>query len=381
MTEEIKTEHPGVYRLTNGGWRVRALITNPETGRREKKRRTLPASATVEEAIAMRARLVAEIRGEEAQPAPRPLLAEYAEGWIERRERRLKPSTESMYRGVLSGYLLPFLGDLYCEELRRSDVEEYARWLEEQTRDDTGDPLAHATLKGIWNVSKILLKDLAADHTLPDPTRRITSPRSKRRGVRSRETLSLEQLGALVAYVQERWPRRYAEICTLAYTGIRSGELWALAPDSLEGQVLRVEASISDGVWTDETKTGWGREVYAPHVVREAITAHRRWMLERQHPGLDSGLLFPTRSGRPRTRGSLRNALGDAVEQLDLPHVSPQVLRRTYNTLMLNAQVDRIVLRSQIGHTDEAMTEHYAGVRIETKRDAFESVFEIGGVT
>ena len=46
------------------------------------------------------------------------------------------------------------------------------------------------------------------------------------------------------------------------------------------------------------------------------------------------------------------------------------MLRRTLNTLLALDGVDRLVLRSQMGHCSEQMTERYAGVRAEAKRDA-----------
>ena len=50
--------------------------------------------------------------------------------------------------------------------------------------------------------------------------------------------------------------------------------------------------------------------------------------------------------------------------------MTPQVLRRTFNTLLVHAGVDRIVLRSQMGHTSEEMTRRYASVDIGAKHDA-----------
>jgi integrase len=52
--------------------------------------------------------------------------------------------------------------------------------------------------------------------------------------------------------------------------------------------------------------------------------------------------------------------------------VGPQVLRRTFNTLMLHAGVDRIVLRPQMGHCREEMTARYACVSVGAKRSAVE---------
>ncbi len=60
---------------------------------------------------------------------------------------------------------------------------------------------------------------------------------------------------------------------------------------------------------------------------------------------------------------------------------SPQVLRRTYNSLMVRAGVDRIILRSQIGHVSEEMTERYMGVSDEDKHEAVAKVLNLKGVT
>jgi len=54
--------------------------------------------------------------------------------------------------------------------------------------------------------------------------------------------------------------------------------------------------------------------------------------------------------------------------------ISPQVLRRTLNTLMLSAQVDRITLRAIMGHTSEAMTARYAGIGDAAKTDAINRI-------
>ena len=55
--------------------------------------------------------------------------------------------------------------------------------------------------------------------------------------------------------------------------------------------------------------------------------------------------------------------------------ISPQVLRRSVNTAMVRAGVDRIVQRAIMGHTSEAMTERYTGVDMQDKLTAIDSIF------
>ena len=90
-------------------------------------------------------------------------------------------------------------------------------------------------------------------------------------------------------------------------------------------------------------------------------------------------LVFPSRAGTFRTPESLHKPLAVAAVEAGLKQrVSPHVLRRTFNTLLLRAGIDRTVLRSQMGHCSEQMTERYAGVSIDAKREAVELLEEEG---
>lgn len=73
--------------------------------------------------------------------------------------------------------------------------------------------------------------------------------------------------------------------------------------------------------------------------------------------------MFPADNGAYRLSQSLHKPLKLAAEAAGLDiKVTPQVLRRTFNTLMLDLKVDRIVLRSQMGHSSEEMTERDSGI-------------------
>ncbi len=153
---------------------------------------------------------------------------------------------------------------------------------------------------------------------------------------------------------------------------MRAGELYALEWDDIDRPGERL--FIRRAVWRGEvgtTKTNAEREVPMPPLVADALEAHRAWMIREQHPGLSTGLVFPSDVGTHRWPSSLRKALDLACDgaRLDI-RVSAPVLRRTFNTLMVAQAVDRIVLRSIIGHSSEEMTERYAGVRLEEKAAA-----------
>lgn len=386
MDDWIKTNEPCVYQhKTETRYMVIVRATTPKTGKRVKRTRSDPTMRTMEQAIIAREAIKLEIRGEQVARPSKPTLSSYSLEWIARREQWLAHGTARMYRKVLKHKILPVLGDIYCESIERRDVEDWVAWCERQTR--RGQPYAQATMRSWRRVLTPLLKDLAIDYGIPDPTVRVRQAKSSRRRVREIQTLTVRQLGKLLEAVRtdERRAQRYAELVTLAYTGMRSGELWALHWEDVERAAIEgihIHRSISEGVIRDETKTGWERHAYAPEIVLEAITEHRQNMIRKQHRGLSSGLVFPSNEGTPRSSGSLRKVLDGAAESAGIEQrVSPQVFRRTFNSRMAESAVQDLVLRSQIGHSSSEMTRHYFDGHLEAKARAYEQVFGVGGHT
>lgn len=56
-------------------------------------------------------------------------------------------------------------------------------------------------------------------------------------------------------------------------------------------------------------------------------------------------------------------------------HVTAQVLRRSFNTLMVTAGVNPITLRAVMGHNSKKMTDLYSGVPLKVKQDAILTAF------
>jgi site-specific recombinase XerD len=108
-----------------------------------------------------------------------------------------------------------------------------------------------------------------------------------------------------------------------------------------------------------------------PEVVADALRSHLDTMIREQRRGLEEGLVFPSTTGGYRVQSSITKPLLELAEHVGIEHrVSPQVLRRTFNTLLVMEGVDRIAIRAMMGHMDEEMTERYAGVRMDRKLDA-----------
>ena len=86
--------------------------------------------------------------------------------------------------------------------------------------------------------------------------------------------------------------------------------------------------------------------------------------------------VFPTEFGTMRTHQANAKTFKLAEEASEVGiHVTAQVLRRSFNTLMVTAGVNPITLRAVMGHNSKKMTELYSGVPLEEKKDAILTAF------
>lgn len=376
MAETKKKLPAGVSLLTDGRYRVRAALRDPQTGKTLQREITLEQGASLREAVQARADLVVLLKAPTAARKPHS-LDDYAASWLASKAPRLRARVAAHYADVLDLHVLPQLGKLDVRDITRGDMEAWVTWAEKQRKKD-GEEYSTHTLGSWWRVLKQLVRDACADHQLTlDPCHRVRPPQGDRAARRERRTLSLVQMGELLLAVKARTPDRYAEVLVLALTGMRGGELYGLRWEDLDEtrEIVTIRHSASRGALV-KTKTGDPRDAYLPPIALGVLRAHRRAQIAEQHPGLELGLIFPTDQGAVRAVESLHKPLALASEAIELGWVvGPQVLRRTYNTLLIAAGVDRVVLRAQIGHSDEEMSERYAGVGDEIKRDQIGKVF------
>lgn len=388
--EKQKTRHAGVYRLSGGGWWIEA--TQRCGGRKEFRRKVLPVALTLDEAARERAALVValadELRERERQaqaagPAGErtraATVASFARHWLKRKRKagELREATADRYVQTLEDHVLPVLGDVPVAELDRDHV---MRWLAhvEALRLPNGERYSQATLRGWWRVLCGLLRDAAAEYRIPDPTARLRPPKSPVKRRREKVTLTAEQLGAFLGAVQARHPDWYDEIFADAFSGLRPGELYALRWEDLDeaAGVIHVSRSVSRKGVVTETKTSEPREVAYTEPMRRLLQARRRRMVAEQHPGLASGLIFPSSKGGHRLSPALNKVLDQCRLEVGIrTRVTAQVLRRTINTLLVEQGVSNIVIQQQIGHVSDEMTGLYAGVHAEAKREAIDGVW------
>lgn len=384
------TRYPGVYRRVKDGRLIARGTARSATGAMFNRTRTLPAETTPAEAIQVATELRQQAQREAmgiATPSPLPVatvrgpgiatVEDYAHRWLDQKRQRLKPATFRHYEDAMMNKVLPRLGHLQITDVCRGALESWVAWCESQRKPD-GTPYSQPTMGSWWRPLATMMRDLAADQDIIDPTRRVRPPEAP--GVapcREQRTLTAAELRAFLAAVAQYAPQRHAEAATLACTGMRPGELYALMWECVdfEGRRIVIRRSISGGRLTETTKTKAWRTVPIPALLATVLQAHRDSHMHGVRP---EQFVFPSDTETPRHGSSLTKPFRLAAEAagLDLT-IGPQVLRRTFNTLLVLQGADRITVRAMMGHTSEQMTARYAGVPLAAKAAAVDSLFDL----
>lgn len=392
-----KSKHvlPGIREDRPDRFLVRVDWTDPRTGQRKKREAVV---SSLEEAVAKRKEMKAS--PSKARPS-RVRFADFAERWIVERGERLAPSTKERYINAL-GHLTVAFGTFYVDGIGPAEIR---RW-----RDRSVSKRAPATINGDLRVLRQALEDAVLDGLLSsNPARKVKAIPEKRTGGKRGQALSVDELKRFLVAIADLKQRKRGGISgdvarllvTLAWTGCRRGEALALRWSDVDGGgegdggELRVERSV----WNRHekaTKTDDPRRVVIVGPLAEALEEQRRWLLETQHAGLASGLIFPARPGNAkasatrrksdevlwyRTGSVLNEPLARVVELAKIPAVSPHSFRRTYENMLRRAGVDQLVRRSLAGWRSEGAQAIYASVDADERRAAGQAVvaFVMGG--
>jgi integrase len=272
-------------------------------------------------------------------------LSDVANEWINA-QVQLKSSTRSGYRFSLDRHVLPRWGSSRVVDVEHGEIQTWVGGLSQD--------LAPSTVRQIYLVLAGVLKYAVRDGRIPrSPAENIHLPRvvKKKRGY-----LSHEQVAALAAECGQS----STVILTLAYTGLRWGEMAALTPEELDISRGRIEVASSlsevrgELVWSTP-KTHGRRSVPIPAFlgVRLGEVAAERGKGE---------LLFRGAGGAPLRSGNFRNRVFDAAvtqcreSDATFPKVTVHDLRHTAASLAISAGANVKAVQRMLGHASAAMT-------------------------
>lgn len=376
-------KHRGIVKLAEQRYEIRVRVNDPRTGRRKEVRRRVDG-VTLRQALALQAELRREVK--EARAAggrARLRLKDFAASWLRGRldAGKLKASSADKIAIVWEHHIATApIADLYVDAIEPLDVD---AWVDELRRKRYAPGKGRAatrkspatrsysagTVLGYYRVLHAILTAAAAKLRIANPCDGVETPTG---GGRRDNYLSAEEAVVVLEAVERTAPSWYAAVLVDVTTGLRWGELSALRWDDIDetGGAIRVSRGNYKGEHVDSTKTGAVKLVPLVPAVADALRAHRRRLLAEQHPGLASGLVWPSSHGGLHRGYPLRKVLARACAAVQLGRVvTPHGLRHTANDLLRRVAPGEVV-RSIVGHTTSAMTWHYSHVDEGEKRAA-----------
>lgn len=379
VTYKKNTGLPGITEIGPNRFRWRARWTCKKTGKRKKRE---GVTATIEEAVVAQRRA----RGREPDVKRTPVrFKDYAMRWLQESHRRWAESTRDRYMRELT-HLILGLGDHFVHTIEPADIR---AWRASGERD-----FAPRTLNGRLRVLRTCLDDAVVDGILrSNPAKPVKALREKRTTGKRAVAWTADEYRRVLAVLHEgdvvaKDIGRMIEV--LMWTGIRKGELLALRFEDVGDRELHVRRSVFRRV-EGTTKTDDPRVVALAEPLRDAIARQRRWLLQTQHPGLDSGLVFPASPRHARGGANRRGAdalswhrspscldkpLARVCEAAGVRPVTPHALRRSFERMLREAGVDKLQRRAMLGWRSESAQEIYTEVDADEMARGAERVAE-----
>lgn len=272
-------------------------------------------------------------------------MRDLARPWLVLKEQATKPSTYAPLESAWRNHVEPRWGHVRLSDLDTVEVE---KWIGEMRATDKSATVilrAYGIRAGIGDMAmkerRLSVNPVRGVENLPRKTRRehvyLTHDQVKR---------FADATGT---------PVRELIVYTLAYTGLRWGELVALQVQDLDLAARRVRVrrnavEVGAKIRAGTPKNHEARTVPLPAFLAVKLGEHTRGLPRASlvFPGDDGGYL--------RRSKHARGWFARAVKRAGLPDMSPHDLRHTAASLAISAGAHVKVIQRMLGHASASMT-------------------------
>ena len=369
---KLAGECPQLSNRRHGAWYfVTELPSGVDGNRKQLKRGGFATQAAAEQALeGVRRRLVTGFDVDDKET-----VEQWLESWLEAK-RALRVTTARNYRGHITTYLVPHLGQLPLERLRAHHISAMYQAIEAGNpgrRHAVGPTTMrriHATLRAALNAAvkqQRLTVNPALHVELAPPTRQRVHPWESAELGHFLDYATIDRLGALYEL--------------LAMTGLRRGEAIGLTWDDVDlddghlivrRQVLQLGHEVRVGL--PKTKSGEDRVLELPPSTIMVLRAHqlmqdaerKAWgaawnaapqlLGERERPVTLKRLVFTREDGMPLHPEYVTRHFQLLAARAGLRRIRLHDLRHGAASLRLAAGVPMEVVSKILGHSSLALT-------------------------
>lgn len=176
------------------------------------------------------------------------------------------------------------------------------------------------------------------------------------------EVFDEDEMDIMVEYLENNSDMMNIAILLMFATGARIGEIVALKHSDFRGNTFLIRRTETRFVGEDGKYICSVKDFPKSQAgVRTAIIPDKfNWVCQEiQRINPNEEYIF-VKNGKRITAQAVRMRLKRLCQNLGIYHKSPQKIRKTYGTILLDNHVDHQVILGQMGHTDIMCTEtHY----------------------
>lgn len=291
---------------------------------------------------------------------------------------QIEQTTAYGYRGMITNYLKPQLGEIRLQKLSARDIQQYYTWLMDEKGLSPNTVIKHHNL-----LTNTLNAAERQEYITKNPMRAVSPPKKRQREAKF---YTPEQLGILLAKAVGTRLELPVYIC--AYLGLRRGELCGLrwSDVDLEHQTITIENTRTQAGKKEiekGTKTASStRTLSLPETLCDMLKAAKEHQqacrAEYKNAYDDNDYVVVMEDGRPFRPNYLSELFGKFLEDNDLPKIVLHELRHTFASLSNQAGIPAYNIGKALGHSTPATTQKiYTHLLDQTHTQAVEGVAAI----
>lgn len=375
-------------------WTYRYSIIDPATGKRKQKETSgfATKAEAEQEALRIQSELQSGVYIEEKSITFSDFIPEFLR--LYRQTGKVKKSTIWVRRIRLNN-LKKYFGNIKIKDISRKNYQDMLLDLKKEGYADETIVSIHSTGKLIFKKAKEL------EVIKKDPTEYARLP-SKQKTVEQLENhsnipkyLEKEELARFLHTAKNyaRDDMEYPIFITLAYTGLRVGELCALKwsdVDFYEGKISITKTinnanNNANNYMLESPKNGRARLVTVSKTVLDILERYQRWQdRNKEKPGyLNRDFVFARYQGKYRGYPIFQRSIAIRMRRLLKASglnesLTPHSLRHTHTSLLAEAGVSLEVIMDRLGHKNDNTTKNiYLHVTKPKKLEAVDKFDEL----